>query len=123
MALRQLNYSSPASCKTALRVLVDTLKRSSESLSNIGATAGIKFFFFALSNRPNVPVKGMPSSSAARRPKASSRITEEPGASRAKANTADSPGPRSAARGRAGALMGSLRRIHGSVMTSGSSMP
>ena len=103
------DHNSPASFKTAMRVPGDTLNRNSERRSIIGATVGIKFFSFALSNSPKVPVNGIPSRSAARRPKASSRITEQPGVSRAKANTADSPDPRSAAKGSAGALTGSLR--------------
>lgn len=120
---RQNRYDSPANFKTALRVAGETRNPKFARLLRIGATEEINPFFFALIRTPRVPVKGMPSNSAACRPKPSSSTTNGPLDSRASASTADSPGPRSAAKGNAGALMGSTILIHGISRTFGNSTP
>ncbi len=114
---------SPASLRTAARVVADTRKRSLSSWSSSGMTAGIRPSFLASSKRPNVPVIGIFSSSAARLPRPSSRMTSGDLDSRARARTEDSPRPKSAARGSAGALTGWRNVTHASRVRSGTSQP
>lgn len=119
----QVSYCSLAIRTTALRVR--SLSRNPKRWRSLisGINAGTNPRRLASGKIPSVPVSEIPSISAWRLAKASSKITTGSVRSRAKSRTPVSPGPRSATKRMTCSFAGTDRSTHGNLSGTGRSRP